>query len=64
MYILQKIFSLHGKIIKVLASDEISNINLPLNIRQKFIVESLAHHCLQFQNKHLNSTQITRNKSL
>ena len=48
----------------MIASDEISNINLPLNIRKKFIVESLAHHYLQFQNKFLNSTQITRNKSL
>ena len=48
----------------MIASDDKSNINLLLNIRQKFILESLAHYYLQFQNKYLNSTQITRNKSL
>ena len=61
---IQKFLNLHKKIIKVIASDENNIINLPLNIRQKFILQSLSHRYLQLQNKYLNSTQITRSKSL
>ena len=58
-----KLLNMHKKIIKVLMPTTNIEIKLPLGIRKKFLLESIAYHYKALQSKFLQSDQMTRNKT-